>query len=529
MALSLGASSEARRRRKEVEEVLAAAGLLRGPRRLATVDAPPEDRRVHGERLAVALGSLGPWFAAFGRYLGSRADLFSDAACEALAATPCDLVPLDRDAVDRVLRDDLGGGAGDLFQRFEPRPHEVGLHHQVHTAQLLDGTPALVAVFHSLQAAAGDGDLHALDVVGRALPPPAADMGRLRTAFDRHLAACSDARAQARALAEMAADGGDPDVLVLPRIDDARTAARVLTLERCPGEDPATWQGSPSAAARLARRLCLAFLEQALNGRHFAVGGRVRVLADGRLALLGGEISDLSHGTRHQLAAYIAAVAVGDTDLAFDHLRRALDPPEGLHRDLRRRMRQSVPVRGGVGEAELADRLLLHWRLLRECGVAVSPEVVDVYRALLCTVRRARRIDPGGDALRDALEEHRWRRAWKDLSRVTEPRRMASMLGDYFESASLLPQRLERLLVELDDRRPPGPPAADDPPPASAAAPVAALLATMAAVALVGLRLAPVAAWAEPVSGAVFLLLGALLLRRTLSSPRRPQSRKEPR
>ena len=73
--------------RRGVERVLAGEGLLGGPRRVGAAPAP-EETEDFAPRLRRACERLGPSFALFARYLGSRLDLLPAGDCAALAACP---------------------------------------------------------------------------------------------------------------------------------------------------------------------------------------------------------------------------------------------------------------------------------------------------------------------------------------------------------------------------------------------------------------------------------------------------------
>ena len=70
-------SSHARRRvgRREIEDTLAAHGLVPGPRRPAAAPLLGFDDDAFAERLRGALEGLGETFALLGRYLATRLDL----------------------------------------------------------------------------------------------------------------------------------------------------------------------------------------------------------------------------------------------------------------------------------------------------------------------------------------------------------------------------------------------------------------------------------------------------------------------
>jgi len=520
-----------RRRRRQAEDRLTAAGLLRGPHRLGAAGDPPEDRIDFARRLAGCLAALGPTFTAFGRYLSTRADLLGLPAAEALAEElgeelASELAPDPRPspgAVEALLESDLGAPAGELFNRFAPRPVEVAGFVQGHDAQLPDGTPVRVYLATPGAEEAWAADLPVLPALARVWPDRDLDFDAVLGDFRRHLEATVNSRAQAAFLTAAAAEVGSDGLLWLPPPISTHSGRRTLTLERTTGDPPQGWRGRPAEGARRARDLVLAWLEQAFTGHRFAVDPRLRFLADGRPAFCGGEVSRCRPRVRRELAAYVDAVASEEPEIASQHLRRALGAPPEPNGDLARHLRQRVAFQEGMGGDGLFERLMLHWRAVRDCGVPLHAEVDDFFRGLLLCLRRARRLDPEGDPLRHALEERRWRRAWKEMVSLAEPERLAQVMEGYLATASVLPQGLERALARLADPAAvpgaawggtaPPPRAGANPPPRDRPGGALALLLALAAVALVTLRLAPALPWAEPVGGVAFLVVAFYLLR----------------
>lgn len=527
MELSLALAADERRRRRRVEERLAAAGLLRGPHRLlAGEGGVPEDRVAWAEGLAAALADLGPAFAGFGRYLGHRRDLLTARQCRVLARceTPADVGT--GETVEQVLERELGAPPRELFARFAARPVARTPLVQVHRARRGDGTPLRVRLIRPGVAELLERDSPALNLLQRAWPGRRQELEELTADYRRHLDAWLDGDAQARSLAELAVSEVGADLYRVPRVDARRSAGRVLTVERPPAEPVAAAGGTPTEASALARRLCLWWLELALGGGRFPLQAEVMVLADGRLCPLAGCFPALGGARGRELAGYLRAMALGDPDRACEHLARAAGVADGPPAELRRRMRQGVPLRdGGAGDL-LERRLFLAWRDLRRCGVEPPWEVDAFHRGLSWVTELAHRAEDGraedsrahdsADPLRDAVQDLRWRDAWTELAGLAEPGRLLASLESYAEAASLLPQGLERALDGGDEmlRARPVEPAA----PAARYRPTGvALVLAMLAVALATPPLtaalpAGAGGWAEVAGGILFAALAVGLL-----------------
>lgn len=517
MELSVGVAAGERRRRRPVEERLAAAGLLRGPRRLlAGEGGVPEDRVAWAEGLAAALSDLGPVFAGFGRYLGHRRDLLTARQCRVLARCEPPEEIATRETVEEVLERELGAPPGELFARFAARPVALAPLVQVHRAERGDGTPLRVRLVRPGVAELLDRDLPALSRLQRGWPGRRQELEELIADYQRHLEASLDGDAQARSLAELAVSEVGADLYRVPRVDPRRSAGRVLTVERPPAEPVAGAAATPPDARALAGRLCLWWLELAVGGGRFPLEAEVMVLADGRLCPLAGCFPTLGGGRGRELAGYLRAMALGDPDRACEHLARAAGVEGGPPAELRRRMRQGVPFRDSGAGDRLERHLFLAWRDLRRCGVEPAREVDAFHRGLSWITALARRADETGEPLRDAVQDLRWRDAWHELARLAEPERLLASLESYVEAASLLPQGLERAMGGGGDVLRPRPAE-----PAAPAAPKrttgAALVLAMLAVALATPPLAsalPAGAggWAEAAGGVLFAVLAVVLL-----------------
>ncbi|HLE85935.1 MAG TPA: AarF/UbiB family protein [Thermoanaerobaculia bacterium] len=538
-------------RRAEVEAVLAEHGLLAAPSRRA----PGRPHGGAGEpapdlapRLRRALSSLGPVFAAYGRYLSSRPDLLPPRDCLELAAIPDCSEPAGADELRASLCRELGQPLETVLRELEEEPEESRLLFQVHRARLVTGE----AVALRLRRPELDGFLETdLDLLAAVDLPLSVEEGvpvpveEVAADFRRSLHRLIDLEREAEALealADRASGAGRafgpfaaPGLLRVPAVHRRLATPALLVHERLEGtaiEDLAASALADAVARRaLAGRLALLWLELALAGEPFpaeARGGALRLLSDGRIALSGGGLVRLRDAARVNLRSYLLAAAGREPAEALVHLLAEMTPGEhalGEER-LRLRARQVVPFRDGAwsaGADELAEHLFLQWRVARECGYRPQAHLVAFCRGLATTAQLCRAVALEHDPLRPAIEEVRRHGGMDELRGLVSPAGAAGWGAALEPHARLLfelPQRLDEVLsmlargetlIRLEVSEPPEAERRRGSLPG-----LLALALAIVAVAAVTQRLADPAlagVWAERAGALLLLGLGALLLR----------------
>src|SRR6185295_8039904 len=278
--------------------------------------------------------------------------------------------------------------------------------------------------------------------------------------FQRSLRAVTDFAAIAEALGLLAADAESFGMLVPPRVRAELTTARLLTVE-----DPGGFDLAAAAAAaasgedggrrrELARRLCIAWLRQALEGRVFPLWlpeADPRCFADGRLAFLAGAFARPPQPDRTNVRGLLIALASREPDDACSYLLREMVPeaPAGAEERLRLEMRQVVPFRDGAwspsGES-LAEHAFVCARLARGCGFRPRFHLVAFYRGLAAVSLAARRLAPEEDALFEALKEVRVLASFSQMREAMSPG-WNEQWGRYAVLMSELPRRMDELLT----------------------------------------------------------------------------------
>ncbi len=517
-----GTSQQRRQRRREVERFLAQPHLARGPRRIFDGGGPTSEAGETVVDLRPLLEGSGVAFALFGRYLASRGDLLSAADCLALEQIPDEAPPAPGDEVVARLTGEWGFGPGEIFRTFEAEPHVSRLLYQVHRAELPDGRPVEVRLRHAGTAARIAADFELLELLRPVLASRADSRlyDEVLADFRHTTESLLDFNQQAEALELLARDARD-EVMVVPRVHRDLSTSRVLTLELLSGT-PLAELAVPRRidAEDLARRIALLWLQQTLTVGVLPLDAELMELSDGRLAVTGGLCASLPPAARVSLWDYLRFTAQHVPDRATLCLLREMSKLDRGAREgeLHTRLRQVVPFRDGAwteaGES-LAEYAVLHWRFARRAGFRARPHLLRFYRGLFQTARTARRFSPEGDALGEALENLQWIAGWNQLRQFLEPMRLGTTAEGYLRTFLELPQKLDKALQAATGEggltvRPAHVPRRRR----NAVTAVACLALLLAAWALVapGFTAALGTRWAEGLTAAVFLGLGALLL-----------------
>ena len=456
-AVGAGSAQTSRGRRHDVEERLRQIGV-------PAHAAPPSGRLVpeerHGARLRAALESLGPVFASFGLYLGSRLDLLPRRDCQELGrirdvgfpAPPSDLVQL--------FRRELGAPPPQRFFSFQMAPINVRLLFQDHAAWLAPGAPIVVRVVRPDVAQGLERDLTMLSAVE---PYVAVSPDRFQAAlvdFSLALRRRLDQRGQADALQQLAEDWRTIGAFDAPFCYRDHSSVSVLTVARVEGvalgdafSHSRVWTAPPFDREPVARQLCAAWLRQAIEGRIVpcAFGPRDVLLLPDRMVYVGSQFETQTSDGRVRFLGYINAAAADDPDGACEWVMAECEARRngGAEEELRRRFRQAVPFRDGEssGEDNLAEHLLVHWRATAEAGWRLRPHLLQLYRAVHALSVRADALVPGKDVLTLALQDARLRIGLHEARQLVNPLGVPATLDTLLANMVTLPQKLDEVLT----------------------------------------------------------------------------------
>lgn len=287
------------------------------------------DRR-SAERLYELCIDLGGAMIKLGQFASTRRDLLPAPYIEALGRLQDSVPPVPFDGIAKRVRAELGAPIEDLFAAFDPEPLASGSLAQVHGALLSDGTRVAVKVQVPDVEALVEADLTLFSLIAGALRDlvPGLDLVPIAAELGRSVRLELDFRREAENARRVAADlAGDPSVLV-PRVHEPLSAARILTLDRVDGErltaflDRSRAAGSPADADRVLLALVRTYAAQILGTGRFQADphpGNFLVLAHARLALLDfGSIHELAPEERRAYAALVRAVIMREREHAAE-------------------------------------------------------------------------------------------------------------------------------------------------------------------------------------------------------------------
>lgn len=530
-----------KRRRQEIEELLAGFGLLRGPRRLPNVIDTRVAAASRTRKLRMVLETLGPVFSAFGLYLSTRSDLLPAEDCVELRAIRDWTAPLHPSLVRSFITQELGYAPQEVFLTFEEKAFRSRLLFQSHHGCLANGQTIVVRLIRPEVEEYFRCDAALLPLLKVAFAGNILSGAKFDSMVEDYhyiLRRQIDCLQQASVFQVLARDAEEFGMLNVPVVHQSLCTSRLLTIERLPGltldkilhssgEEKST-TGNPIRTRgdreELARRLCTVWLRQVFVGRFFPVeptAANTTILPTGQVSFTAGGFESLQPQPRANLCDYLVATATDDPDRAYSCLFGELIKGAQAEEqdDLRKRFRQIVPRREGawatLGDGDsLGEYVFAHWGVVSEYS-HLPPHLLLFYRALVVLNDVARQLSPDRDALLEGLQDMRLIGGIEKFRETVDPRQLAEQMEKYGAILTELPRRLDEALTLVADGRPrlklQVPESSAHRRRKNSSTVVLSLLMVLGAMALVSHRLTSLP-WVDSVSALVFITLGGLLL-----------------
>ena len=284
----------------------------------------PKADRAHARQFRLMLGELGPTFTKLGQLLSTRPDLLPAHWIEELEALQDDCPPLPVAEVRQVIEEALGAPVETSFASLDPAPLASASIAQVHRAVTHDGQQVVVKVQRPNIRERIDADLALLSYLARLLEAVVEETGistptAIIEEFDRAVHEELDFENEARNARAMREAAAGRDYVVIPRVHDALSSSRVLTLDYVEGTklNDVTAEGGFDCE-KLARTIIEASFRQLFVDGLFHGDphpGNILVLPGERIALLDfGLVGRLSRVQQEALVTLIVAVALRDPD-----------------------------------------------------------------------------------------------------------------------------------------------------------------------------------------------------------------------
>lgn len=414
-----------------------------------------------GERLAAALGELGPSFIKLGQVLSVRPDLVGAALAEDLGRLRDKLPPFSWVEAKAVIEAELGAPVDALFAHIETEPVAAASVAQVHLAETSDGRAVAVKVLRPGVEEAFARDLALFDWLAETAEQRVAGMERLRprdvvTSLRDWVAIELDLRLEAAAASELRDNfRDDPDVLV-PAIDWQRTARRVMTVDRIRGlpiEDRAALQDAGLDLHELAARVIRVFLKQALRDGYFHADmhhGNLFVSPEqgGRLELVDfGIMGRLDMKTRRFMAEMLGAFLTGNWRRAAEVHFEAGYVPADRDVDAFAQACRSIgePILDRpVTEISIGRLLAQLFQITETFGMRTQTHLLLLQKTMVTVEGVARSLDPEinfWEVARPVIED--WAR--ENLGPAARLREMADSLTDTLRRLPAILDGLEAL------------------------------------------------------------------------------------
>ncbi len=316
-------------------------GLDVAPRIVAMARVLSRRRRAGrpGERLAEALQALGPTFIKLGQALSTRSDLLGEEVAADLSALQDRLPPFPTAEARQTVAKELGAPVEELFASFDDEPVAAASIAQVHFAITSDGEEVAVKVLRPAIEAAFERDLDLMRWLARVALRAKPDFKRLKPVevvreFATLVELEMDLRIEAAAASELAENFAGDDSFVLPKVDWARTARRVLTTSRIHGipvDERRRLRDAGHDLDRLSENAATIFFKQVFRDGFFHADphpGNLFVTEDGALAAVDfGIMGRIDRETRFYLVDMLLGFLTGDYRLVAEvHFRAGYVP-----------------------------------------------------------------------------------------------------------------------------------------------------------------------------------------------------------
>jgi ubiquinone biosynthesis protein len=358
---------------------------------------PASDGLPRGQRLRMALETLGPIFVKFGQMLSTRRDLIPPDIADELALLQDRVPPFPSEQVVQTLERVYGRPVEAVFAQFDLQPVASASVAQVHFARLPDGREVAVKVLRPGIAAVIGKDIALLDTAAGLLEAVWADGRRLRphevvAEFRKHLVDELDLMREAASASQLRRNFDASPLLRVPRMHGI-PISRVDEI-RAAGIDV------PS----LARAGVQIFFMQVFRDGFFHADmhpGNIFVGDDGRyIALDFGIVGTLTDTDKDYLARNFLAFFRRDyRAVALAHLEAGWVPPDTRIDEFEGAIRAvcepifDKPLR----EISFGKLLLRLFQTSRRFNVEIQPQLVLLQKTLLNIEGLGRELDPDLD------------------------------------------------------------------------------------------------------------------------------------
>jgi ubiquinone biosynthesis protein len=484
-------------------------GIAPDPEDVAEDGAEQPEIRAQAVAFRKRLVELGPAYIKLGQVLSTRPDLLPETYVEELERLQDDVDPIPPGDVESCIEESLGARISKLFTEFDYEPLGTASLGQVHAAEIRGGRSVVVKVQRPniRQQLADDIEFFremASFITSHTQMGQRIDFVGVIQQLERALADELDYRVEARnAMAFRRSLAGFPRILI-PRVIEAYTTERVLTIERVRGVKI----DEISPLARLdydlrpvAEELTRAYLKQITIDGHFHADphpgnifvvlprhenpqtpseivatdrrveprpattplSQVEVAAqreaapqpeniDVKLSLIDfGMTARLSTTMRELIVRLLMSIAENRGDEAAETLIEMGETTSGFERTTYERAMASLIARNydlAVGEVQAGEILYEVINLSYGNGLRLPAELTLLAKAMFNLDHVTRALDPAFTPI-ETIREYGNEIAADRARREFSPRRIVQLAGEAGDLMSALPHRLDLITARL--------------------------------------------------------------------------------
>jgi len=452
--------------RYRLEEVLRYVGLqkyltflwlLRGnPFRKMTYTKP--------ERMRMAIEELGTSFVKLGQILSTRADLLPPAYTKELSKLQSAIKPLPAEVMKKVINDELGHPADEVFSSFEPNPIGVASIGQVYGCTQRDGTELVLKVQKP-----GVPELVAEDmyILGRAAVS-ATKSWKGAQQYDL-VGIVQEIADTIKTETDYIQEGHNAEyfgqffqedrTIHIPKIFWDSTTVRVITMERIRGIgilDVPSLDKAGFDRKELAKRSVSLWLKMVFEADVFHADphpGNLFVETDGRLGLVDfGMVCMVDDEVRWRLANALKAILDRNVDLLIDALielgavsLRLEGSRARLRKDMKYVMSHYPTIHLQKRSETVSSNLGQLFSLLRRNHIQLPSNTFLLLKTIVMAQSLGRGLDPEFD-ITPMLESSVIRIIKNRYSIMAALRRMPAAAAELASLVGGLPQRLDRMM-----------------------------------------------------------------------------------
>ncbi|MBM3351136.1 MAG: ubiquinone biosynthesis regulatory protein kinase UbiB [Betaproteobacteria bacterium] len=374
-----------------------------------------------GERLRLALETLGPIFVKFGQMLSTRRDLIPLDIANELSKLQDQVPPFAFPEVEQIITRAFNQPISVLFSQFDTTPAASASVAQVHFAHLPDGKPVAVKVLRPGIETVIAHDLHLMDAIAWLVQSISKEARRLKprelvAEFARHTESELDLTLEAANCSLLGRNFSDKTMLIVPEVHWDWCRKEVMVMQRMHGtpisqRDMLIEKGVDMP--RLARDGVEIFFTQVFRDGFFHADmhpGNIQVATEGNdlgkyIALDFGIMGTLSDKDKYYLARNFLAFFNQDyRDVAQAHIDSGWVPADTKREDLENAVRAICePIfNKPLKDISFARTLLSLFQMARRFGVIIQPQLIMLQKTLLNIEGLGRELDPNLDLWKSA-------------------------------------------------------------------------------------------------------------------------------